>query len=305
MKLATYNDGSRDGQLIVVSRDLATAHYASVSAQRLQQVLDDWNFVSPQLEDLYQTLNHGKARHAFPFNPAQCMAPLPRAFQWAVPASAAEAADLVNRPSDRFFGAREMVVLDAGDGFGLDFDPALAVAAGDIRAGASADAARDGVRLLLLASGWFRHRLDVPAHTARTDAAPLASAFGPVAVTPDELGDGWREDRLQLKVLIDLNGQKFARIALDHALPVRFGDLLARLAAWRDLRAGSLLGSGVLAGVDGGFANIAGKRAVQQERDGAASATFMGTGDSVRIEVVGPDGQSVFGSIEQNVAPRG
>ena len=83
MKLATYKDGSRDGQLVVVSRDLAQAHYANGIASRLQQVLDDWNFLSPQLEDLYLTLNHGKARHAFPFEPRQCMAPLPRAYQWA------------------------------------------------------------------------------------------------------------------------------------------------------------------------------------------------------------------------------
>ena len=83
MKLATYKDGSRDGQLVVVSRDLSTAHYATGIAQRMQQVLDDWNFLAPQLEDLYQTLNSGKARHAFPFDPGQCMAPLPRAYQWA------------------------------------------------------------------------------------------------------------------------------------------------------------------------------------------------------------------------------
>ena len=83
MKLATYKDGSRDGQLVVVSRDLSTAHYATGIAQRMQQVLDDWNFLAPQLEDLYQTLNSGKARHAFPFDPKQCMAPLPRAYQWA------------------------------------------------------------------------------------------------------------------------------------------------------------------------------------------------------------------------------
>ena len=83
MKLATYKDGSRDGQLVVVSRDLSTAHYATGIATKLQQVLDDWNFLAPQLQDLYVTLNQGKARHAFPFDPAMCMAPLPRAYQWA------------------------------------------------------------------------------------------------------------------------------------------------------------------------------------------------------------------------------
>ena len=97
MKLATYKDGSRDGQLVVVSRDLATGHYASGIATRLQQVLDDWNFLSPQLEDLATSLDHGKARHAFPFDPARCMAPLPRAYQWADGSAFVNHVELVRR----------------------------------------------------------------------------------------------------------------------------------------------------------------------------------------------------------------
>src|SRR6185369_1558791 len=97
MKLATYKDGSRDGQLVVVSRDLATAHYATGIATRMQQVLDDWNFLAPQLQDLYETLNQGKARHAFPFEPRQCMAPLPRAYQWADGSAYINHVELVRR----------------------------------------------------------------------------------------------------------------------------------------------------------------------------------------------------------------
>ena len=97
MKLATYKDGSRDGQLVVVSRDLGTAHYATGIAQTLQQVLDDWGFLSPQLQDLYVTLNNGKARHAFPFDPAMCMAPLPRAYQWADGSAFINHVELVRR----------------------------------------------------------------------------------------------------------------------------------------------------------------------------------------------------------------
>ena len=112
MKLATYKDGSRDGQLLVVSRDLTTAHYATGIAQRLQQALDDWNFISPQLQDLYDALNAGRARHPFPFDAAQCMAPLPRAYQWADgsaylnhvelvrAARGAEAREFLHRPAD-------------------------------------------------------------------------------------------------------------------------------------------------------------------------------------------------------------
>ena len=139
MKLATYKDGSRDGQLVVVSRDLSTAHYATGIASKMQQVLDDWNFMAPQLQDLYETLNNGKARHAFPFDPALCMAPLPRAYQWAdgsayinhvelvraardseVPQSFYEDPLMYQGGSDDFIGARDDVVCPSED-YGIDF----------------------------------------------------------------------------------------------------------------------------------------------------------------------------------------
>ena len=140
MKLATYKDGSRDGQLVLVSRDLSTAHYATGIAQRLQQVLDDWNFLAPQLEDLYQTLNSGKARHAFPFDPKQCMAPLPRAYQWADGSAYVNHVELVRKArgavlpesfwhdplmyqggSDEFMGARDGIML-ADPSWGCDLE---------------------------------------------------------------------------------------------------------------------------------------------------------------------------------------
>ena len=150
MKLATYKDGSRDGQLVVVSRDLTTAHYASGIAHRLQQVLDDWNFLSPQLQDLYETLNHGKARHAFPFEPQRCMAPLPRAYQWADgsayinhvelvrAASATQVPDsyyteplMYQGGSDDFIGPTDPIVCRSED-WGIDFEAEMAVITGDV-----------------------------------------------------------------------------------------------------------------------------------------------------------------------------
>ena len=152
MKLATYKDGSRDGQLVVVSRDLASAHYANGIAGRLQQVLDDWNFLSPQLEDLYTTLNHGKARHAFPFDPAMCMAPLPRAYQWADGSAYINHVELVRAArksevpdtfytdplmyqggSDDFIGPCDDVVCPS-EAFGIDFEAEIAVVTGDVPA---------------------------------------------------------------------------------------------------------------------------------------------------------------------------
>ena len=150
MKLATYKDGSRDGQLVVVSRDLSTAHYATGIAHHLQQVLDDWNFLSPQLQDLYVTLNQGKARHAFPFDPALCMAPLPRAYQWAdgsayinhvelvrlarkaeVPANYYTEPLMYQGGSDDFLGPRDDVVCVSED-HGIDFEAEVAVVTADV-----------------------------------------------------------------------------------------------------------------------------------------------------------------------------
>src|SRR6058998_4343365 len=159
MKLATYKDGSRDGQLVVVSRDLASAHYATGIATKLQQALDDWNFVSPQLQDLYTTLNSGKARHTFPFDPALCMAPLPRAYQWADGSAYLNHVELVRKArnaevpesfytdplmyqggSDDFLGPRDAIACPNLD-WGLDFESEVAVITGDVTMGTAPDAA--------------------------------------------------------------------------------------------------------------------------------------------------------------------
>ena len=164
MKLATLKDGSRDGLLVVVSRDMASAHHANGIASTLQQVLDDWNFISPQLEDLYATLNGGKARHAFAFDPRQCMAPLPRAYQWAdgsaylnhvelvrkargaeVPASFYEDPLMYQGGSDDFIGPCDDAVFASTD-WGIDFEAEVAVVTADVDTGTAPDAALESVR---------------------------------------------------------------------------------------------------------------------------------------------------------------
>ena len=178
MKLATYKDGSRDGQLVVVSRDLGSAHYASGIAHHLQQVLDDWSFISPQLQDLYESLNRAgdgasgslKARNAFPFDPAQCMAPLPRAYQWAdgsafinhvelvraardseVPTSFYDDPLMYQGGSDDFLGPRDDVAVPSQD-YGIDFEAEVAVITGDVPMMATPEQALDGIRLLMIAN---------------------------------------------------------------------------------------------------------------------------------------------------------
>jgi fumarylacetoacetate (FAA) hydrolase len=315
MKLATYKDGTRDGQLVVVSRDLSTAHYATGIASRMQQLLDDWDFLSPQLQDLYETLNNGKARHAFPFDPAMCMAPLPRAFQYlrgaAYPSHAAllsEAADtqapeglqLAQAASDNLLGAHEPVPC-LQEKTGADFGAVLVVATGDVAQGSKGDALAAEIHLVMLANEvCLRHVADeVQSHPA--------TAFAPVAVTRDELGDAWDHGTVHLTVQTAWNGRKVGMCDAGADMAYTFEQLVAHACKTRTLRAGTLVSTGVVsnAGHDKqwpkGYHSIAEKRAMEILLDGQASTEFLKLEDTVRIEVKGKDGQSVFGAIEQQV----
>ena len=327
MKLASYKDGSRDGQLVVVSRDLASAHYATGIATRMQQLLDDWNFLSPQLEDLSTALDHGRARHAFAFDPAQCMAPLPRAFQWAdgsaylnhvelvrkargaeVPASFYEDPLMYQGGSDDFLGPRDDARFASAD-WGIDFESEVAVVTGDVAIGSGADAAIDSVRLLLLVNDWSLRNL-IPAELAKgfgfLQSKP-ATAFGPVAVTPDELGAAWRGGRMHLNLESSWNGKRVGLCAAGDEMTFHFGQLIAHLAKTRNVRAGSIVGSGTVSNKDWsrGYSCIAEKRAIETIESGAPKTGFMQFGDTIRIEMKGEDGASLFGAIEQRVAPVG
>ena len=333
MKLATYQDGSRDGQLVVVSRDLETAHYATGIAHRLQQALDDWNFIAPQLQDLYETLNGGKARHAFPFDPAQCLAPLPRAYQWCdgsaylnhvelvraargteVPESYFKEPLMYQGGSDDLQGARAPIRgLDPA--WGIDFEAEVAVVTADVPQGATPEQGLDAVRLVMLANDVSLREL-IPDELAKGFGffqGKPAAAFSPVAVTPDELGDAWQDGRVHLTLQSTWNGRKVGLCDAGPDMRFSFGDLIAHAAKTRRLAAGTIVGSGTVSnpGVekDGGrrewpkgYSCIAEKRAMEQLQDGAAKTGYLQPGDTVRIEMKGRDGQSVFGAIEQVVA---
>ncbi|MCU0957471.1 MAG: fumarylacetoacetate hydrolase family protein [Hydrogenophaga sp.] len=333
MKLATYKDGSRDGQLVVVSRDLSTAHYATGIAHRLQQVLDDWNFLAPQLEDLYLTVNQGKARHAFPFEPAMCMAPLPRAYQWAdgsaylnhvelvraarnaeVPASFYDDPLMYQGGSDDLLGPCDPVVVPS-EGFGIDFEAEIAVITGDIPMGVTPEQALDGIRLLMLVNDVSLRNL-IPDELAKGFGffqSKPATAFSPVAVTPDELGDAWQGGRVHLSLQSTWNGRRVGICDAGPEMGFHFGQLIAHIGKTRRVRAGSIVGSGTVSNraveVDGrrqwpkGYSCIAEKRAIETILDGQPSTAYMKFGDTIRIEMKGKDGQSVFGAIDQVIAP--
>jgi fumarylacetoacetate (FAA) hydrolase len=333
MKLATYKDGSRDGQLVVVSRDLSTAHYATGIANKMQQALDDWGFIAPQLVDLYETLNQGKARHAFPFDPAMCMAPLPRAYQWADGSAYINHVELVRAArdaevpdsfykdplmyqggSDDFMGAQDDVVC-ASEDFGIDFEAEIAVITSDVPMNATPDEALEGIRLVMLANDVSLRNLianELAKGFGFVQSKP-ATAFSPVAVTLDEFGDAWDNGRLNLTVQSTWNGRKVGMCEAGPEMTFHFGQLIAHICKTRNVRAGSVVGSGTVSNqgieVKGkkewpkGYSCIAEKRAIETILDGKPSTEFMKYGDTIRIEAKGTDGQSVFGAIDQKIAP--
>ena len=325
MKLATYKDGSRDGQLLVVSRDLTSAHYATGIAERLQQVLDDWNFLSPQLQDLSDTLNQGKARHAFPFDARRCMAPLPRAYQRVDGSAYLNHVELVRRAqetempasfltdplmyqggSDDFLGPCDAVVC-ASEAFGIDFEAELAVITGDVPMGASPGQALDGIRLLMLANDISLRNL-IPSELAKgfgfVQSKP-ATAFSPVAVTLDELGPAWAQGRVHLTLQSTWNGRRVGLCETGPEMSFHFGELIAHMCKTRNVRAGSVIGSGTVSNQDPshGYSCIAEKRVIETIQDGQPATEFMKYGDTIRIDMKGRDGLSVCGAIEQEIVP--
>ena len=325
MKLATLKDGSRDGQLVVVSKDLSQAHYATGIANTLQQALDDWAFISPQLEDVSVALNQGRARHAFAFDTAQCMAPLPRAFQWADGSAYLNHVELVRRArnatvpesfytdplmyqggSDDFAGPRDPIVVP-DTAYGIDFESEIAVITGDVAMQATPEEALESIRLVMLANDVSLRNL-IPDELAKgfgfVQSKP-ATAFSPVAVTLDEVGDLWQGGRLAGVLQSLWNGRRVGLCEAGPEMTFHFGQLIAHLAKTRRVRAGSVIGSGTVSNKDwaNGYSCIAEKRCIETIENGAPTTDFMAFGDTIRIEMKGRDGQSIFGAIDQVVTP--
>jgi fumarylacetoacetate (FAA) hydrolase len=323
LKLATLNDGSRDGQLAVVARDLKTAHIADGIAPTLQAALDDWHFIAPQLDALYAELNEGRARRAFDFDPARCMAPLPRAFQWADGSAYVNHVELVRKArgadmpesfredplmyqggSDDFLGPMDDIVL-AHEEWGIDFEAEVAVVTGDVAMGATPDEAHGQIRLLMLANDVSLRNL-IPPELAKgfgfLQSKP-ATSFSPVAVTPDELGDAWRGGKVHLPLRSTWNGRLVGQPDAGVDMVFNFPQLIAHLCKTRKVRAGSIVGSGTVSNKDAskGYSCIAEQRCLETIEHGTAVTNFMRFGDTIRIEMLDEKGKSIFGAIEQVV----
>jgi len=335
MKLASLRHG-RDGLLVVVSADFAWCAHAADIAPTLQAALDDWDRVLPALRALDRKLAAGEVPRR-PFSAAAAASPLPRAYQWADGSAYLNHVELVRRArgaemppsfladplmyqggSDGFLGPGEAI--PAGDpAWGLDFEAEVAVIVGDVPLGADRATALAAIRLVMLVNDVSLRGL-IPDELAKSFGffqSKPASAFSPVAVTPDELGGAWRGGKLHGQLRVDLNGAPFGRVDAGQDMNFDFGVLIAHAAKTRALAAGTIVGSGTVSnrGADGGpgkpvaeggagYACIAELRTVETLFAGAPKTPFMQPGDAVRIEMLDADGRSLFGAIDQTVAPR-
>ena len=322
MKLATINDGSRDGQLAVVARDLKTAHLADGIAPTLQAALDDWDFIAPQLVGLAMLLNSGRAPKTFDFDPAACMAPLPRAYHWVDGSAYVNHVELVRKArgadmpesfwedplmyqggSDDFLGPTADIML-AHEEWGIDFEAEIAVITGDVPMGATPDQAARHIRLLMLCNDVSLRNL-IPPELAKgfgfLQSKP-ASSFS-VAVTPDELGEDWRDGKVHLPLRSTWNGKLVGQPHAGVDMVFNFPQLIAHLCKSRNARAGTIVGSGTASNKDAkrGYSCIAEKRCLEMIADGVASTPFMFFGDTIRVEMLEASGKSVFGAIDQKV----
>ena len=333
MKLATLKDGTRDGRLVVVSRNLSHAAPAP-HVKTLQAALDDWDSIAPELEALSARLNAGMIAGTMAFSAGECLAPLPRAYQWADGSAYVNHVELVRKArgaemppsfwtdplmyqggSDTFLAPTQPIPL-ADEAWGCDLEAEVAVITGDVALGSTPAQAAQAIRLLLLVNDVSLRNL-IPNELAKGFGffqSKPSSAFSPCAVTPDELGAAWDGGRLHRPLLSQINGRKLGQPDAGVDMTFDFPTLVAHAAKTRALGAGAVIGSGTVSnrGADGGpgkpvdqgglgYSCLAEVRTIETLQLGKPQTPFLKRGDRVRIEMFGEDGQSIFGAIDQAV----
>ncbi len=333
MKLASLNDGSRDGKLVVVSKDLTRYCAADNIAPTLQAALDNWDETAPRLEALYRDVEH-QAVPTERFHEREAYSPLPRAYQWADGSAYINHVELVRKArgaevpesfyhdplmyqggSDAFLAPRQDIPL--GDvAWGCDMEGEIACITDDVPMGVSAEDAAGHIKLVMLVNDVSLRGL-IPGELAKGFGffqSKPASAFSPVAVTPDELEDAWTGNVIHLSLMVDYNGQPFGRANAGVDATFSLADLVAHAARTRKLCAGTIIGSGTVSNQDGdggpgkpvsegglGYSCIAEIRMIETINDGAPKTPFMQPGDTVRVEMKDSHGHSIFGAIEQKI----
>jgi fumarylacetoacetate (FAA) hydrolase len=333
MKLATLKNQTRDGKLVVVSRDLSRCVAIPQIAGTMQQLLDQWSSLAPKAAEVYQALNAGNVPGEQRFEQADCESPLPRAYQWADGSAYVNHVELVRKArnaempetfwtdplmyqggSDDFIGPRDPIVA-VSEQHGIDFEGEVAVITDDVPMGITAEQALNRIRLVMLVNDVSLRGL-IPNELAKGFGffqSKPASSFSPVAVTPDELGQHWQGGRLHLPLLSHYNGVAFGKPNAGIDMTFHFGELVAHAAKTRNLGAGAIIGSGTVSNKQGtaygtsiaeggvGYSCIAEIRMIETIRDGKPSTNFMRFGDGIRLEMLDATGQSVFGAIDQQV----
>jgi len=322
MKLATLKNSTRDGQLVVVSRDLSIAVVTDI-ADTLQQAIDNWSEVSNKLATVYQALNNGTVENTLVFNQSSCESPLPRAYQWADASAYVNHVELVRKArnaempatfwtdplmyqggSDAFIGPHDEIQV-ASEDFGIDFESEVAVITDDIPMGTSVEEAANHIKLLMLVNDVSLRNL-IPAELAKGFGffgSKPSSAFSPVAITPDELGDAWDGKKLHLPLTTHFNNELFGQPNCGIDMTFDFPTIVAHAATTRPLSAGCIVGSGTISNYDrsAGSSCLAEKRMLEIIANGKPSTPFMSFGDTVRIEMFDEKGDSIFGAIDQVV----
>jgi fumarylacetoacetate (FAA) hydrolase len=322
MKLATLRNGEPDGSLLVVSRDLRRAMDATSIAPNLLHALQHWDDCAPRLQQLSEALNAGKAEGAVDFVPAACMAPLPRSFQWCDASAFLNHGRLMERAfntppipdfdtvpvmyqgaSDDFLGPQEDVALP-DEALGIDFEGEFGVIVDSVPMGVSPDEAAGRIRLLVQLNDWSLRALgprEMKSGFGFLQAKPSTS-FAPVAITPDELGDAWRDNRIHLDLQVSWNGEHFGH-PNGREMNFGFGELIAHAARTRRLGAGTIVGSGTVSNAarEAGSACVAERRVIEIIDHGEPRTSFMRFGDRVRMQARTLDGDTPFGAIEQQV----
>jgi fumarylacetoacetate (FAA) hydrolase len=324
MKLATLRHGGRDGRLVVVSRDLTRCVPVPGIAPTLQAALDDWEALAPRLAARATVLDtQPENADVMPFDPAQCAAPLPRAYHWVDGSAYVNHVELVRKArgaempasfwidplvyqggSDDLLGARDDVPF--GDAaWGIDLEAEIAVITDDVPMATGSAAAAGHIKLLALVNDWSLRNL-IPGELAKGFGfyqSKPATAFSPVVVTPDELGDAWRDSKVHLPLVSRINCQEFGRPDAGVDMTFSFAQLVAHVTKTRRLGAGSIVGSGTVSNYDRsrGASCLAEKRMLEQLEHGAARTPFLQFGDRVSIEMLAADGHNIFGTLDNRV----
>lgn len=322
MKLATLKNGTRDGVLVIVDRTLARCVPAG-AATTMQQLLDRWDELTPAVQAQSDALNAGRLPDATPFDAAQAMAPLPRAYQWCDGSAYLSHAELVRKArkaempqflyhdpmmyqgaSDTFLGARDPIEIE-DQSWGIDLEGEIAIVTSDVPMGVSAQDARQHIRLLMTVNDVSLRNL-IPHELSKGFGffhSKPSTAFSPVAVTPDELGTAWDGAKVSLPLVSVVNGQELGHPNAGVDLDFDFPALIAHAAKSRRLAAGTVIGSGTVSNRDlsVGSSCLAEKRMLEVIADGKPSTPFLRFDDRVEIDMCDASGQSVFGRIEQQV----